>query len=103
MRKRLREGTLDDKEIDVEVADPKPALEIMGPAGMEDMTEQLKGLFANIGGARKKTRKLRIGEARKLLIEGGSRQARQRRRDQDARASRMPSRTASSSSTRSTR
>jgi ATP-dependent HslUV protease ATP-binding subunit HslU len=69
MRKRLREGTLDDKEIDVEVADPKPALEIMGPAGMEDMTEQLKGLFANIGGARKKTRKLRIGEARKLLIE----------------------------------
>ncbi len=69
MRKRLREGTLDDKEIDVEVADPKPALEIMGPAGMEDMTEQLKGLFANLGGARKKTRKLRIGEARKLLIE----------------------------------
>jgi ATP-dependent HslUV protease ATP-binding subunit HslU len=69
MRKRLREGTLDDKEIDVEVADPKPALEIMGPAGMEDMTEQLKGLFANLGGARRKTRKLRIGEARKLLIE----------------------------------
>ena len=69
MRKRLREGTLDDKEIDVEVADPKPALEIMGPAGMEDMTEQLKGLFANLGGSRRKTRKLRIGEARKLLIE----------------------------------
>jgi len=69
MRKRLREGTLDDKEIDVEVADPKPALEIMGPAGMEDMTEQLKGLFANLGGARRKTRKLRIGDARKLLIE----------------------------------
>ena len=69
MRKRLREGTLDDKEIEIEVADPKPALEIMGPAGMEDMTEQLKGLFANLGGARRKTRKLRIGEARKLLIE----------------------------------
>ena len=69
MRKRLREGTLDDKEIEIDVADPKPALEIMGPAGMEDMTEQLKGLFANRGGARRKTRKLRIGEARKLLVE----------------------------------
>ena len=42
MRKRLREGALDDKEIEIEVAEPKPALEIMGPAGMEDMAEQLQ-------------------------------------------------------------
>jgi ATP-dependent HslUV protease ATP-binding subunit HslU len=70
MRKRLREGTLDDKEIEIEVADPKPALEIMGPAGMEEMTEQLKGMFASFGGAaRKKTRKVKIGEARKLLLD----------------------------------
>ena len=46
MRKRLREGALDDKEIEIEVADAKPALEIMGPPGMEEMAEQLKGLFA---------------------------------------------------------
>ncbi len=69
MRKRLREGALADKEIEVEVADVKPTLEIMGPAGMEEMTEQLKGLFANAGGSRKKTRKLRIEDAHKLLID----------------------------------
>ena len=69
MRKRLREGSLDDKEIEVDVADPKPALEILGPQGMEEMAEQLKGLFSQLGGARKKTRKLRIGEALKLLVE----------------------------------
>ena len=69
MRKRLREGALDDKEIEIEIAEPKAALEIMGPPGMEDMTEQLKGMFANIGGAKKKQRKVRIGEALKLLVD----------------------------------
>ena len=69
MRKRLREGSLDDKEIDVDVADPKPALEILGPQGMEEMAEQLKGLFSQLGGTRRKTRKLRIGEALKLLVD----------------------------------
>ncbi|MEO5696335.1 MAG: ATP-dependent protease ATPase subunit HslU [Burkholderiaceae bacterium] len=69
MRKRLREGVLDDKEIEVEIADAKAALEIMGPPGMEEMTEQLKGLFANVGGAKRKVRKLRIAEAQKLLID----------------------------------
>jgi ATP-dependent HslUV protease ATP-binding subunit HslU len=69
MRKRLREGTLDDKEIEIELAETKPALEIMGPAGMEEMTDQLRGMFANIGGARKKTRKVRIGEGKKLLVD----------------------------------
>ena len=69
MRKRLREGMLADKEIEIDVADAKPALEIMGPAGMEDMAEQLKGMFANLGSAKRKTRKLKIDEALKLLIE----------------------------------
>jgi ATP-dependent HslUV protease ATP-binding subunit HslU len=69
MRKRLREGALDDKEIEVEVADPKPTLEIMGPPGMDEMAEQLKGMFANLGGARKKQRKVKIAEALKLLTE----------------------------------
>ncbi len=69
MRKRLREGALDDKEIEIEVAEPKPSLEIMGPPGMEDMTEQLKGMFANLGGAKKKQRKVKIGDALKLLID----------------------------------
>ena len=69
MRKRLREGLLADKEIEVDVADVKPTLEIMGPAGMEDMAEQLKGMFANAGGARRKTRKLKIADAMKLLVE----------------------------------
>jgi ATP-dependent HslUV protease ATP-binding subunit HslU len=69
MRKRLREGALDDKEIEIEVSEPKPALEIMGPPGMEDMTEQLKGMFASLGGAKKKQRKVKIGEALKLLTD----------------------------------
>ena len=69
MRKRLREGLLANKEIEIEVSEPKQSLEIMGPPGMEEMTEQLKGLFANAGGAKKKVRKLRIADAHRLLIE----------------------------------
>jgi len=69
MRKRLREGALDDKEVEIEVADAKPALEIMGPAGMEDMAEQLRGMFANMGGAKRKLRKMKIAEAFKVLVE----------------------------------
>jgi len=68
-RKKLREGQLDDKEIEVEVAEPRPSLEIMGPAGMEEMTEQLRGLFSQAGQGRRSRRKLRIGEAMKLLAE----------------------------------
>jgi ATP-dependent HslUV protease ATP-binding subunit HslU len=68
-RKKLREGQLDDKEIEVEVSEPRPSLEIMGPAGMEEMTEQLRGLFSQAGQGRRSRRKLRIGEAMKLLAE----------------------------------
>ncbi len=69
MRKRLREGALDDKEIEVDLAEARPALEIMGPQGMEEMAEQLKGMFANLGQTKRKTRQVRIGEALKLLID----------------------------------
>ena len=69
MRKRLREGTLDDKDIEIDLAEPKPQLRIMGPAGMGDMADQLQGLFASAGGSRRKLRKLKIGEARHLLVD----------------------------------
>ena len=68
-RKKLREGLLDDKDIEIDVAEPKPQLEIMGPPGMEDMAEQLKSVFGQFGNVRRKTRKLKIREAMKLLVE----------------------------------
>ena len=70
MRKRLREGSLDDKEIDIEITEARPTLEIMGPAGMEEMAEQIKSMFAHAGGSgKRKSRKLKIAEAFKLLID----------------------------------
>jgi ATP-dependent HslUV protease ATP-binding subunit HslU len=69
MRKRLREGKLDDKEIEIELADTKPALEILGPQGMEEMAEQLRGLLGQMGQPRRKTRKLKIREALDRLVE----------------------------------
>jgi ATP-dependent HslUV protease ATP-binding subunit HslU len=68
-RKKLREGLLDDKDIEVELAESRAQLEIMGPAGMEEMTEQLRGMFSQFGGSKRKTRKLKIAEAMKLLVE----------------------------------
>jgi len=68
-RKKLRQGELDDKEIDIEVADARPQLEIMGPQGMEDMAEQLRGMFSQMGQERRKTRRLKIGEALKQLTD----------------------------------
>lgn len=69
MRKRLREGALDDKEVELEIAEPKPSLEIMSPAGMEEMAEQLRGMFSQLGGQRRKLRKVKIGEALRLLTD----------------------------------
>ncbi|MBQ0130769.1 MAG: ATP-dependent protease ATPase subunit HslU [Comamonas sp.] len=68
-RKKLREGQLNDKEIEIELLDNKPQLEIMGPQGMEEMAEQLRGMFQQMGQERRKTRKLKISEAMKLLID----------------------------------
>ncbi|MBC7681557.1 MAG: ATP-dependent protease ATPase subunit HslU [Ferruginibacter sp.] len=68
-RKKLREHLLDDKEIELELAETKAQMEIMGPPGMEEMTEQLRGMFSQIGQTKRTTRKLRIDEALKLLVE----------------------------------
>ncbi|WLI89281.1 ATP-dependent protease ATPase subunit HslU [Massilia sp. R2A-15] len=68
-RKRLREGALDDREVEIEVADAGPQMEIMAPPGMEEMTEQIKGMFSGLGAARKKPRKLKVKDAMKLLID----------------------------------
>jgi len=69
LRKLLREGKLDDKEVEVEVATPSVGVEIMGPPGMEQMTDQLQGMFQNLGGQRKTTRKVKVREALRLLTE----------------------------------
>ena len=68
-RKKLREGELDDKEIEIDVAAVNPQVEIMAPPGMEDLTSQIQGMFQNMGGGRRKTRKLRIREAMQLLTD----------------------------------
>ena len=68
-RKRLREGELDDREIEIELAGPSMQAEIFAPPGMEELTTQIQGMFQNIGGARKKSRKLKISEARRLLVD----------------------------------
>jgi len=69
MRKRLREGAMDDKEVEVELLEAKPTMEILGPQGMEEMAEQLKSMFGQMGTQKRKARKLKIGEAMKLLVE----------------------------------
>jgi ATP-dependent HslUV protease ATP-binding subunit HslU len=69
-RKKLREGLLDDKEIELDVAPPQIGVEIMAPPGMEEMTNQLQGMFQNLSGEKsKKKKKLKIKDALKLLIE----------------------------------
>ena len=68
-RKRLREGALDDREVEIELADTRPQMEIMAPPGMEEMTEQIKSMFSGLGNSRKKSRKLKIGEAMKILVD----------------------------------
>jgi len=68
-RKKLREGELDDKEVEIEVVAPQPHMEIFAPPGMEDMTSQIQGMFQNLGGARRKARKLKVREAMKLLVD----------------------------------
>jgi len=68
-RKKLREGDLDDKEIEVEVAQTQAHMEIFAPPGMEDLTSQIQGMFQNLGGARRRARRLKVREAMKLLTE----------------------------------
>src|SRR6201997_1404226 len=68
-RKRLREGLLDDKEIELDVEQPQVGMDIMGPPGMEDMTEQIRSMFANLGGGKKTRRKVKVKEALKVLTD----------------------------------
>jgi len=68
-RKRLREGTLDEKEIEITLSATPVGVEIMAPPGMEELTGQLQDMFQNMGGKRTRTRKLRIRDARRLLTE----------------------------------
>jgi len=68
-RKKLREGKLADREIELDVVVPAQQMEVMGPPGMEEMTEQLRGLFGQMGQSKKQTRKLKIIEAQRLLTD----------------------------------
>jgi ATP-dependent HslUV protease ATP-binding subunit HslU len=68
-RKQLREGKLDDREIELEVSLSQPQMEIMAPPGMEDLTSQLQGMFQQLGGSRRKVTKMRIRDALKALTD----------------------------------
>ena len=68
-RKKLREGQLDDREIEIDLAESRPTMEISGPAGMEEMAEQLRGMFSQMGQDKRRSRRLTIAAARPLLID----------------------------------
>jgi ATP-dependent HslUV protease ATP-binding subunit HslU len=68
-RKMLREGQLDDREIEIELRQPARSMEIMAPPGMEELSQQLQGMFANMGAGRTKPRRVKIREAFKLLTD----------------------------------
>ena len=69
LRKLLREGRLEDKEIEIETRSAPMGVEIMAPPGMEEMTSQLQGMFQNLSGNRTRSRKLKIKDAYKLLVD----------------------------------
>jgi len=68
-RKKLREGELDDKEIELELAAATPQMEILAPPGMEELTSQIQGMFQNLGGGRRRQRRMRVREALAALTE----------------------------------
>ncbi|AUL45667.1 HslU--HslV peptidase ATPase subunit [Bordetella trematum] len=68
-RKRLREGQLDDLEIEIDVAQPMPQMDVMTPPGMEEMAEQLRGMFAGLSRDKTKPKKIKVKEAFKLIID----------------------------------
>ncbi len=68
-RKKLREGELDDKEIEIEVTMPQAQMEIFAPPGMEDLTSQIQGMFQNLGSGKRKTRRMPVKEALKALTD----------------------------------
>jgi ATP-dependent HslUV protease ATP-binding subunit HslU len=68
-RKKLREGELDDKEIDIEVAAGQPHMEILSPPGMEELTTQIQGMLSNLGGGRKRLRRMKVREALQAVTD----------------------------------
>ncbi len=68
-RKKLREGELDEREIEIEVTQAAAQMEVLAPPGMEELTAQLQGMFANLGQSRKKTKKLKVKDALKALTD----------------------------------
>ena len=68
-RKKLREGELDERDIEVEVSSPQAHMEIFAPPGMEELTQQIQGMFQNLGGARKRLRKMKVRDAMKMLTD----------------------------------
>jgi ATP-dependent protease HslVU, ATPase subunit len=68
-RKMLREGKLDDKEVEIDVAATQAQMEILAPPGMEELTSQIQGMFQNMGSGRRKTKKMKVAEAMKILVE----------------------------------
>ncbi len=68
-RKQLREGKLDDKEIDIKLSGATPNVQLMGPPGMEEMTQQLQSMFSNLGGGKPQTRKMKIRDALRQLTD----------------------------------
>ena len=68
-RKMLREGRLDDKDVEIEVAAPQPSMEIMAPPGMEDLTAQIQGMFQQMSGGRRKVQRMKVADAMKALTD----------------------------------
>src|SRR6266566_10063591 len=68
-RKKLREGELDDREVEIEVSTPQAHMEIFAPPGMEELTQQIQGMFQNLGGGRRKLRRMKIREAMRMLTD----------------------------------
>src|SRR5213083_214747 len=68
-RKKLREGERDDREVEIEVAAPQAHMEIFAPPGMDELTQQIQGMFQNLGGGRRKLRRMKIREAMKMLTD----------------------------------
>jgi ATP-dependent HslUV protease ATP-binding subunit HslU len=69
LRKKLREGELDEREIEIEVAATAPQMEILAPPGMEELTAQIQAMFQNLGGARRRTRRMKIRDALKAIAD----------------------------------
>jgi ATP-dependent HslUV protease ATP-binding subunit HslU len=68
-RKKLREGELDEREIDIEVAASQPQMEILAPPGMEELTSQIQGMLSGLGAGRRRLRRMKIREAASLITE----------------------------------